>query len=379
MKKKHAHWMLAFLVAGALTAATAAERTQEKGGTDDFGPYQPVAGWLKLKPLNPGQIDRGCSVFVESQNRIWYTTDAEFPAELPRQPYVVAKSGDVSTGGQTFQYTHIPRVLLLDADGNVIEEWKQWEHLLNMPHRITISPYDPEKSVWIVDRDNSQIFKFSHDGKKLLMTLGEKGVIKSDDTHFGRPADIGFLPDGSFLVADGYDNTRIIKFDKNGKRLATWGTKGNGPGQFKVQVHDVAVDQRGRIYVGDRGNDRVQIFDADGKYLDEWDNISRPSFIWVTKDGYVWVVAGTDNRIAKYDMGGKLLTSWGVYGVTQGKFDDPHDLSVDAAGNLYVSMWSLKKIGLEKFVPNPNADPRRLVHAAFDRSLSAATDASTLH
>lgn len=376
---RRVYWVLPFLFVGALATATAAERTQEKGGTDDFGPYAPVPGWLKLKPVNPGQIDRGCSVFVESPNRIWYTTDAEFPAELPRVPYVVAKSGEVSTSGQTFNYVHIPRVLLLDADGNVVEEWTQWEHLLNMPHRISISPYDPGKNVWIVDRDNSQVFKFSHDGRKLLMTLGEKGVIKSDDTHFGRPAGIVFQPDGSFYVADGYDNTRIIKFDKDGKRIATWGTQGNGPGQFNVQVHDVALDQAGRIYVGDRGNDRVQIFDANGKYLDEWDHISRPSFIWVTKDRHVWVVAGVDNRLAEYDMNGKLLTSWGVFGVAPGKFDDPHDMGVDPAGNLYVSMWSLRKVGLEKYVPNPNADPKRLVRPAFDRTLPTSASTGALH
>ena len=378
---KHPRWTIGVLLAASVAAgaATAAERMQEKGGTDDFGPYTTVPGWLKLKPLNPGMIDRGCSVFVESADRIWYTTDVEFPAELPRGPYVVARSGDVSTGGQEFKYTHIPRVLLLDASGNVVEEWKQWEHLLNMPHRISISPYDPEKAVWIVDRDNSQVFKFSHDGKKLLMTLGEKGVIKSDETHFGRPAGIAFQPDGSFLIADGYDNTRIIKFDKNGKRLQTWGTKGKGAGEFNVQVHDVALDQKGRIYVGDRGNERVQVFDANNKFIEEWDHISRPSFIWTTKDGTVWVVAGVDNRLAQFDMNGKLLTSWGVYGTSAGKFDDPHDLAVDPAGNLFVSMWSLKKVGLEKYVPNPNADQKRLVHPAFDRTLPTMTQTSMAH
>lgn len=369
---KHANWIPALLATSALTVAAAGQPAPEKGGTDDFGPYTPVPGWLKLKALNPGQIDRGCSVFVESPDRIWYTTDAEFPAELPRPPYKVARSGDVATAGQTYQFTHIPRVLLLDGNGNVVEEWKQWEHLLNMPHRISISPYDPEKSVWIVDRDNSQVFKFSHDGKKLLMTLGEKGVIKEDETHFGRPAGIVFLPDGSFYIADGYDNTRIIKFDRNGKRIATWGSKGKGPGQFNVQVHDVALDSKGRIYVGDRGNERVQIFDSNGKFLDEWDHISRPSFIWVTKDDHVWVVAGVDNRLAEYDMNGKLLTSWGVFGLAPGKFDDPHDIAIDPAGNLYVSMWSLKKVGLEKYVPNPSADRKRLVTAAFDRGYLAS-------
>ncbi len=202
------------------------------------------------------------------------------------------------------------------------------------------------------------------------MTLGEKGVIANDDKHFGRPADIAFLPDGSFYIADGYANTRVVKFDKNGKYLFQWGSDGPGPGQFKVQVHDVAVDPKGRVFVADRGNNRVQIFDPNGKYLDEWDNIRAPSYVNITKDGSVWVVSGQGNRIAKYDMNGKLLTQFGTYGAFPGGFDDPHDMSVDAAGNLYVAIFSTQKVGVEKYVPRPDADRSRIIGAAWARTLA---------
>jgi len=360
---KRSRWILAILSAGAITVTVAAVQMHEKGGTDDFGPYAPVADWLK--PVRPGYIERGASVFVESANRIFYTTDLEFPVPPRRGPGAPSTPAAPPSNDRHF-------VMILDANGNVVEEWSQWNDLFNMPHRVAISPYDPERAVWIVDRDNSQIFKFSHDGKKLLLTLGEKGVIANDDTHFGRPADISFAPDGSFYVADGYANTRIIKFDKNAKRVLQWGSDGTGPGQFKVQVHDVAVDQKGRVLVADRGNDRIQIFDANGKFLEEWPNVRKPSYIHITKDGYVWVVSGQGNRLAKYDMNGKLLTYWGIYGTFPGAFDDPHDLSVDAAGNLYVSIYSMQKVGLEKFAPKPNADQSRLVGQAFNRSLPAS-------
>src|SRR5581483_7200013 len=228
----------------------------------------------------------------------------------------------------------------------------------------------PDKNVWIISRDNDQIFKFTHDGKKLLMTLGEKGVQASDQTHFGRPADIAFLPDGSFYIADGYANTRVVKFDKDGKYLFEWGTPGNGPGQFKVEVHDVEIDPQGRVLVSDRGNDRVQIFDQNGKFLDVWPNIFKASYVHATRDGYYWVVSGQGNRLAKYDKNGKLLTYWGTRGLFPGGFDDPHDLSVDTSGNLYVSIFSTNKVGLEKYVPKPNGDRSRMIGLGFDRSLS---------
>jgi peptidylamidoglycolate lyase len=357
---KHPRWILALTFVGALTAAVAAVRVRDKGGTDDFGPYTPVANWLK--PVRPGYLERGDSVFVESKDRIIYTTDNEFPEWKDNGEDAPPTPSGLPSSDKHF-------IMILDANGNVVEEWKQWQKLFVSPHGVQISPYDPERNIWIVDRDGSQIFKFSHDGKKILLTLGERGVIANDDTHFGRPADLVFAPDGSFYVADGYANTRVIKFDKDGKRLFSWGTPGSGPGQFKVEVHDVALDPKGRVFVADRGNDRIQIFDQNGKYLDQWDSITKPSFIWIAKNGYVWVVVGVDNRIAKYDLTGKLLTYWGTYGLTQGKFDDPHRLSVDSSGNLYVAVYSDRKVGLEKFLPRPDADRSRLIGLSFNRSL----------
>jgi peptidylamidoglycolate lyase len=355
---------LAVSLAALTTAAVAGSAMQEKGGTDDFGPYQPAANWIK--PMRPGYLERGVSVFAESPNRIFFTSDLEF---VPRRGPGGAGAPKPDDASPDHHF-----IMVLDANGNVIEEWKQWDSILKMPHRVAISPYDPERNVWIIDRENEQIFKFSHDGKRLLLTLGEKGVIGNDDKHFGRPTDIAFLPDGSFYIADGYTNTRVIKFDKNGKYLFQWGSDGTGPGQFKVQVHDVAVDAKGRVFVADRGNNRVQIFDANGKYLDQWPNIKAPSYIHITKDGYVWVVSGQGNRIAKYDMNGKLLTYWGMYGSFPGGLDDPHDLSVDSDGNVYVAIFSTQKVGVEKFVPKPGADRNRLIGPGFNRTLPPVTN-----
>ena len=141
-------------------------------------------------------MERGASVFAENPNRIFVTADLQFAPPAPGGGGEAAAPPPAPPTEQHF-------VWIVDGNGNLIEEWKQWNHLFKMPHAVRISPYDPEKNVWIIERENSQIFKFTNDGKKLLLTLGEKGVLKSDETHFGRPADIAFLPDGSFYVADG--------------------------------------------------------------------------------------------------------------------------------------------------------------------------------
>ena len=163
-------------------------------------------------------------------------------------------------------------IIIVDGAGKMIESWTQWDKLFQGgrgPHKVKISPYDPERHVWVIDDLRQQIFKFTRDGKQLVLTLGEAGVTGKDEKHFGRPTDIAWLPDGSFFVADGYTNSRIVKFDKNGKYLTAWGTKGIGPGQFNLP-HTIVIDSRNRVLVGDRTNKRVQIFDLEGKFLEMW-------------------------------------------------------------------------------------------------------------
>src|SRR5262249_37569190 len=152
----------------------------------------------------------------------------------------------------------------------------------------TISPYDPEKHVWVVDRASQQVMKFTHDGKTLVRSWGERGIAGTDDKHFGRPSDIAFLPDGSFFVSDGYANRRVVKFDRDGNFVKAWGTMGSGPGQFGL-VHSVAVDAQRRVYAVDRINNRIQVFDEDGRFLDQWPGFLSPARLLVTQDQFAWV------------------------------------------------------------------------------------------
>ena len=213
--------------------------------------------------------------------------------------------------------------------------------------------------MWVVNDGKHQIHKFTNDGKQLVLTLGEAGVAGDDATHFGMPQDLAFLPDGSFLVADGLRNARIAKFDKDGKFVSSFGTRGAGPGQLSG-VHGIAVDKDGRIYVADRSNRRVQVFDAVGQgagHLAELAPAQRHLHQRATIT--VWVVDGTNARLLQFERDGKRLYWWGAYGVQPGQFWEPHQISVDSEGNLYIA----DSFGgrTQKYSPSKTADRSKLI------------------
>jgi DNA-binding beta-propeller fold protein YncE len=343
-----------FALLCAVVALPAALAGQGKGGQDETGPYDVVENWLQ--PVHPGWYHHVTGVYAESPNRIFITASGETPiAEVKpgqRAPNAPAGFDPARPGAKSDHF-----LIVVDGNGRIIEEWKQLTSLLVRPHTVQMSPYDREKHVWIVDREGQQIVKFTNDGKTVVLTIGEKGVPGTDEKHFNRPADLAFLPDGSMLVADGYVNARVIKFDKDGRYLQQWGSKGTGPGQFNL-VHCVAVDANGRVYVADRSNGRVQVFDANGKYIEEWKS-RRPTHFLITQDQSIWLSDGETNRFLKYDLAGKLLTYWGVSGTFPGAIDNPHKFSVDSAGNLYVVDYNNNR--LQKYIPRPGGDRRRLI------------------
>jgi DNA-binding beta-propeller fold protein YncE len=332
-----------------------------KGGEEETGPYEVVEGWPQ--PLGHAGWTWGSQggVFAETPNRIYIANRGELPIpEKAPEGYTggYGAFGQPATSGK-------PRmencILVVDASGKLLENWTQWDHLFaggRGPHHVKINPYDPEKHVWVVDDMVQQVFEFTHDGKQLVLTLGERLVRGEDDKHFGRPTDIAWLPDGTFFISDGYVNTRVVKFDKNGKFLMTWGKKGKGPGEFDLP-HSIDIDAQRRVYVADRSNSRIQIFDENGKYLSEWDNIRQPYHIMVTADQHLWVADGVTNKFLKYDLNGKLLYSWGTYGSFPGAFWGVHQFSIDSDGNLYAAETFGGRT--QKFRPKPGADRAQLI------------------
>ena len=337
---------------------------QEKGGDDRTGPYDVVEKWPKPFADKPGYIWGSTGgIFAETPNRVFIANRGmvKLPDKLPAN--FTGAWGSLNQQATTPTPEFRNCIVVVDAQGNMTESWTQWDHLFadgRGPHQVLISPYDPQRHVWVVDDIHHQIFKFTNDGSKLVMTLGERDEPGNDDKHFKRPTDIAWLPDGTFFVSDGYGNTRVVKFDKNGKYLATWGTRGTEPGQLRTP-HSIATDRNRRVYVADRANNRVQVFDENGKHLDLWPNIRSPYTLRVGADDHLWVFSGPLDRMLKYDLNGKFLYGWGTHGVLPGFFWSVHEFSADSEGNLYTAEVFGGRP--QKFRPRPGADPSKIFRA----------------
>ncbi|HVZ20477.1 MAG TPA: peptidyl-alpha-hydroxyglycine alpha-amidating lyase family protein [Vicinamibacterales bacterium] len=331
-------------------------------------PYNPAATAfydVETWPMDfssPGYMRVSNSgIFVESPDRIYLITRGEIKRPDAPPPNFNGTVGTLPEKGRPKADLR-DCIVVANAKGEILERWSQFDHLFAVggrgPHRIKINPYDPERHVWVVDDSGQQVYEFTHDGSKLVMALGEAGVGGTDEKHFGRPTDIAWLPDGTFFVTDGYANSRVVKFDKHGKYLMSWGTRGTGPGQFNTP-HGIDIDRNRRIYVADAHNARVQVFDENGKFLDQWPNIWRPDVIMISADQHAWIATGATNMMLKYDLTGKLLQAWGKAGTAPGQFFDIHGFGVDALGNFYAAEAGGGRT--QKFTPKPGADPAALV------------------
>ena len=185
---------------------------------------------------------------------------------------------------------NIDTIFKFDAKGKVAKSFGRGMFI--WPHGLHV---DREGNVWVTDAASSQavamaakagvraghqIFKFSPDGK-LLMTLGEAGVAGNDSSHFTSPSAVAIAPNGDIFVADGHEvngNNRVVRYTKDGKFIKAWGKTGYAPGEFR-SMHGIAIDSRGRVFIADRGNNRIQLFDQEGKHLSTWTQFGTPSGI----------------------------------------------------------------------------------------------------
>jgi peptidylglycine monooxygenase len=213
-------------------------------------------------------------------------------------------------------------VLVFERDGKYAGSWG--EGTLAEPHYISAAS---NGGFLVADRDAHQVLRFDGAGQ-LVQALGKRHWPQLN-APFNHPTAAAEAADGEIYVADGYGNSNVHRFGANGELIASWGGPGTAPGAFTTP-HAVAIDARGRVLVGDRENNRVQVFDRDGRFLSQWGDFYHPMQIWIDSRGMVFV---TDQipRITMLDGDGKLV------GRCRGAINGAHGLSGDADGNLYLA------------------------------------------
>ncbi len=275
-------------------------------------PYQVVEGWPQLPAgWNFGEV---AAVDVDRNDNVWVFSDGPHP------------------------------VMQFDKSGKFLSAWPQF--LGKKPHGLRVGP---DGNIWTVDLEAHRVMKWTQEGR-LLMILGTGSPAADNNAKysFNRPATLNFGPNRDFFVADGYGNSRVVHYSQDGEYLGQWGTKGANDGEFSL-VHDIAIDSNGRLYVSDRVNKRVQIFDPQGRFLGKWTDLGVPQgLFYVKSEDVLYMCDGVNSRIIKVSLDGKILGVLGSFGKIPGKIDVPHYIAVDSAGAIYAA--DFRNWRIDKFV-----------------------------
>ena len=344
-------------------AEESATGTFQKGGDNRNGDYDAVADWWKPAPDHTDGWTWGLvsGVVADTPDRI-----------------IVGVLGDRNTAGES-RPNSSNFIVAVDGNGNITERWTQWDTLVAFPHQLYISPYDPERHIWVVERGgggerniHEQVLKFTNDGSELVLRLLDPMPRQSEaearanpnpgPLDFGQASVLAFLPNGDFLLGDGYQNGRIVRYNADGEFLSEFGSVGTGPGQFDL-IHGVGMDRDHRVYVSDRDNNRIQVFTEDGEFIEEWPDITGPTGLHIDENENIWVISTTLNQILKYSKHGELLYGFGAYCCTRGGFvgglSRPHQMAVDQEGNVYIANYDGGYVS--KYTPKPGADQTKLI------------------
>lgn len=225
-------------------------------------------------------------------------------------------------------------VTIWDTTGHFISSWGEGSFSDN-PHSLHI---EPSGNVWVVDRDYHIATQHTPDGK-IVRVLGKK--LSPSPTVFGEPfnmpSGLDTTPSEDIFVSDGYGGNRVHRFSSDGLLLRSWGDPGGGPGEFAL-LHNVAVDSRGRVFICDRMNHRIQLFDYHGNYLEEWSGFNEPCEVWIRKEVAYVIEQGNGSAVSIWTLDHEPITSWkGASGPGENTLSAGHSICVDSEGSIYVA------------------------------------------
>jgi sugar lactone lactonase YvrE len=273
--------------------------------------------------------------------------------------------------GHIFVYTRSQRTRLFEFDqkGAYIREIGEGLYGFVFAHAVRV---DSQDNIWAVDEGSNMVIKFNPEGR-VIMTLGRRpepndalaaapapGPAANPGKYiFERPTDVGWDPAGNIFISDGYGNSRVVKYDKNGKFIASVGSKGSAPGQFNLP-HTLAVDAKGNVYVGDRSNRRIQVFDNDLTFKTQYDNVGAPWELCVSPgphqylfssnsfpDANDYTLASVTGEIYKMELDGTIVGKFGKAGKQLGEFSGLHEIDCRNPNELYISeiqLWRVQKL-----------------------------------
>ena len=277
--------------------------------------------------------------------------------------------------GDVFVYTRsgeASRLFEFDSKGAFIREIGKGLYGFQMAHAIRV---DPQDNIWVVDEGTDMVIKFTPDGR-VAMTMGRRaefgGGLKATPPgnappppatpyRFGRPTDVAWDAAGNIFVADGYTNSRVVKYDKNGRFIKEIGTKGSGPGQFNTP-HSIQTDANGNVYVADRGNRRIQVLSNDLVVKTEYDNVGAPWALCITPGPHQYLYSSNSNpdnqnalankvsgEIYKMELDGTVLGKFGKAGTRLKEFTTVHAMDCRNDNDMLtaeITGWRVQKLAL---------------------------------
>jgi DNA-binding beta-propeller fold protein YncE len=316
---------------------------------------------------SPGKTPR----YPRVNSATCYEVDSSWPRKPSEFVWKDVPGIAVDANDNVYVFTRsVPPVQVYQADGTFVRAWGQ--DTVGKAHHIKVAR---DGTIWLSDIGLHVVRQFTPEGK-LLKTLGTPGEPGEDATHFDKPTDMVVTPAGDVFVTDGYGNNRVVHFDRDGKFVKQWGQLGNGPGDFSIP-HAIALDSKGRLYIADRNNVRIQVYDQQGKLLNSCRDLMVPWGLAMMPDDTLWACGSSpmpwrddpkypnatpgippkDQLFLKFDTAtGKVLQIWTVpkgedSQERPGDLNWVHCIAVDSHGNLYAGDINGKRA--QKFVRRP--------------------------